>query len=133
MRLCIFHSYMRFSIQHIMGVITMTLPSSARRASVDGLLRRDGRDAGARLKKARAYIISIARAYLYGAPRVWADPRVYGTQFFRYPLSQSEADCLYRNGEFTVGVCQEVSKMDSLHYFQSFLPTERDFSGATIR
>ena len=55
-----------------------------------------------------------------------------GLQFFRYPLSQSEADCLYRNGEFTVGVCQEVSKMDSLHYFQSFLPTERDFSGATI-
>jgi hypothetical protein len=46
--------------------------------------------------------------------------------------SQAEADCLYRNGEFTVGICKNVHRMESLHYFQSFLPEARDFSGARI-
>jgi hypothetical protein len=53
-----------------------------------------------------------------------------GLQFFRYPLDDGEADCLFRNGEFTVGLCRDVMQMPSLHYFQSFLPAARDFSGA---
>lgn len=56
-----------------------------------------------------------------------------GMQLFRMPLSAVEADCLYRNGEFTVGSCKPIELMSGLHYFQSFMPGVRDLSGATAR
>ena len=49
-----------------------------------------------------------------------------GLGLFRYPLTQQEASCLFRFGEFDVHVCPKADSMDGLLHAMTFLPVEPD-------
>eukprot|EP01043_Picozoa_sp_COSAG02_P014239 COSAG02_NODE_584_length_19995_cov_3.209439_1_plen_2268_part_10 len=51
-----------------------------------------------------------------------------GLGLFRYPLTQQEASCLFRYGEFDIHVCPTVENMPYLYNAMTFLPAENPFS-----
>ena len=46
---------------------------------------------------------------------------IAGVELLNVNIDASEADCLFRYGEVSMGVCGAIEDMSGLHYFQSFM------------
>lgn len=70
---------------------------------------------------------SYANLYLGGAPKGagrFFTGSLNGFGMFRHPLTQQEASCLFRFGEFDIHVCPKVENMNGLLHAMTFLPAE---------
>ena len=68
-----------------------------------------------------------ANLFLGGAPNGqgrFFTGSLNGFGLFRYSLTQQEASCLFRFGEFDIHVCPKVEDMNGLLYAMTFLPAE---------
>jgi hypothetical protein len=64
--------------------------------------------------------------FIGGAPngRFSFTGSINGFGLFRYPLTQQEASCLFRFGEFDIHICPKVEDMNGLMNAMTFLPAD---------